>query len=62
MNTLNTKPLSIDEIRNIEQRAHDLRAQAMATVIHAMGRAIARGFNKIGAAVYRPRHTLDWNV
>lgn len=50
------KPLSIDDIRKIEARAHELRAQAMADMIIAFGRGLRAVPQRIFALVHRPRH------
>ncbi|WP_192849681.1 RSP_7527 family protein [Phaeobacter porticola] len=56
MNTVDFPNVTADEIRAIEARAHELRAEAMASFLRALGRGIAALPAKLAALVTRPRH------
>ncbi|MEP4038167.1 MULTISPECIES: RSP_7527 family protein [unclassified Pseudophaeobacter] len=47
--------LTADEIRIIEARAHELRAQAMAEALRVVGRSLSAAFHKISTLLHRPR-------
>jgi hypothetical protein len=47
--------LTADEIRKIEARAHELRAQAMAKALRALGQGISALSYKFASLVTRPR-------
>lgn len=47
--------LTAAEIQAIEARAHEMRAQAMAECICALGRGISRAVHKLSALLHRPR-------
>ncbi|AFO87052.1 hypothetical protein PhaeoP83_02270 [Phaeobacter inhibens] len=56
MNNLDFPTVTADEIRAIEARAHELRAEAMASFLRSLGRGIASLPGKLVALISRPRH------
>ncbi|AFO90777.1 MULTISPECIES: RSP_7527 family protein [Phaeobacter] len=56
MNNLEFPTVTADEIRAIEARAHELRAEAMASFLRSLGRGIASLPGKLVALISRPRH------
>ncbi|MGR3758805.1 RSP_7527 family protein [Roseobacteraceae bacterium NS-SX3] len=56
MNDIQITQLTADEIRAIEARAHELRAQAMAGMLRALGRGIAALPHKLAGLFHRPHH------
>lgn len=47
--------LTAAEIHQIEARAHELRSQAMATFLRALGRGISSLIHKLAGLLRRPR-------
>ncbi|MFS4582729.1 RSP_7527 family protein [Phaeobacter sp. C3_T13_0] len=56
MNTIEFPVVTANEIRAIEARAHELRAQAMAAFLRSLGRGIASLPGKLSAMISRPHH------
>ncbi|ATG39090.1 RSP_7527 family protein [Phaeobacter piscinae] len=56
MNNLEFPTVTADEIRAIEARAHELRAEAMAAFLRSLGRGIASLPRKLAALISHPRH------
>ncbi|WP_138161754.1 RSP_7527 family protein [Parasedimentitalea maritima] len=56
MNKIEYPQISAADIRNIEARAHQLRAEAMRDLFRALGRAIAALPRKISGLFHRPHH------
>ncbi|MCI5099169.1 RSP_7527 family protein [Phaeobacter italicus] len=48
--------MTAEEIRQIEMRAHELRAQAMASFLRSVGRGFASLPGKLAGLFARPRH------
>ncbi len=56
MDNLDFPQVTAADIREIEKRAHELRAQAMADGLRFIGRAVAALPGKIAGLFARPRH------
>ncbi|KPD12535.1 hypothetical protein AN476_10005 [Phaeobacter sp. 11ANDIMAR09] len=47
--------LTAAEIQNIEARAHEMRAQAMADALRSLGRGLSFLFRKLSSLLLHPR-------
>lgn len=56
MDKLEFPHVTAEEIRQIEMRAHELRAQAMASFLRSVGRGFASLPGKLSGLFARPRH------